>query len=451
MDVKLSVKEKVGFSLGDTAGNFVYQSAVLLLAFYYTDVFGLDAATVTGIFVFVRFVDAFFDPVMGLIVDKNESRWGKYRPFLMFLCVPYAIASVLVFTVPDLGIEGKTLYAYITYTVLMLLFSATNIPYFGLGSVMTSSVKERISLNSYRFVAATGGGLIVTAAVLPLTELLGDGDIAVGYQRAMIVMAILSVLLFAICISSTTERVKPIQPETKVNVRKQLKQVFQNDQWRLLGLAIVTLVTSQTIKGTLFAYYINYYAKDASIALSLFLSVWMIGGMLGSALCSTVTKFVCKKKAWVGLCLLSALLSAMTYFISNNAMFAILVMQFFVGFFNQMMAPLITSFMAEVTDYGELKYHSRQDGLIASFCLFALKAGLGIGGALATFLLAMHNYQSGGVAQSEETISGILVIFTLVPAVGFVITGWIISRFKLNSKTVEENELRLKELRATRN
>lgn len=448
MDVKLSVTEKVGFSVGDMAGNFVYQSVVLLLAFYYTDVFGLDAATVTGIFVFVRFLDAITDPIMGIFVDRNNSRWGKYRPFLMFLCVPYAVASVLVFTVPDLTVEGKTIYAYVTYAVLMLLFTATNIPYFGLGSVMTSSVKERISLNSYRFVAATGGGLIVSAAVLPLTELLGDGDIAVGYQQAMIVMAVLSVILFLICVATTTERVQPVQSKDKKNALKEVKQVLKNDQWRLLALAILVLVTSQTIKGTMFAYYINYYAEDAGIALSLFLSVWMIGGMLGSALCNKVTQFMCKKHAWVSLCMLSALLSASSYFISGNAMLAILVMQFFVGFFNQMMAPLITSFMAEVTDYGELKNHCRQDGLIASFCLFSLKVGLGIGGAFATYLLAVYDYQSGGVAQSEQTISGILVIFTLIPAVGFVITGFIISQFKLNSKTVEQNEQRLKQLRA---
>lgn len=448
MDVKLSVKEKVGFSVGDMAGNFVYQSVVLLLAFYYTDVFGLDAATVTAIFVFVRFFDAFTDPLMGVIVDKNNSRWGKYRPFLLFLCVPYAIASVLVFTVPDLSVEGKTIYAYVTYAVLMLLFTATNIPYFGLGSVMTSSVKERISLNSYRFVAATGGGLIVSAAVLPLTELLGDGDIAKGYQQAMIVMAILSVILFLICVGSTTERVQPVTPKNKINMKDQMKLVLKNDQWRLLGLAIVLLVTSQTIKGTMFAYYINYYAEDAGIALSLFLSVWMIGGMLGSALCSSLTKVMCKKNAWVMLCLLSALLSASTYFISHNAMYAILVMQFFVGFFNQMMAPLITSFMAEVTDYGELNNHCRQDGLIASFCLFSLKVGLGIGGAFATYLLSVYDYQSGGVAQSSETIDGILLIFTIVPAVGFVATAAVLNRMKLTSEVVNRNAQKLQLLRA---
>ena len=446
MNVKLSVKEKVGFSVGDMAGNFVYQSVVLLLAYYYTDVYGLDAATVTGIFIFVRIFDAITDPVIGVLVDRNTSRWGKYRPFLLWLCVPYAISSVLVFTVPDFSEQGKVIYAYVTYALLMLLFTATNIPYFGLGSVMTSSVSERISLNSYRFVAATGGGLIVTAGVLPLADFLGAGDKAEGYQQAMSVMAVLSVILFLICVASSKERVQPLQQDNR-NIKDEIKQVLQNDQWRLLGLSVLLLVTSQTIKGTLFAYYINYYAKDTGIALSLFLSVWMIGGMFGSSLSNKLTKLMCKRNAWVMLCFISAALSALTYFISANAMMMILVMQFFVGFFNQMMAPLITSTMAEVTDYGELKNNARQDGLIASFTLFSLKIALAIGGSLATFFLAFYGYQSGGVEQSEETISGILLIFTLVPAVGFIFTGLVISKIKLNRETVVENELRLEELR----
>ena len=262
----------------------------------------------------------------------------------------------------------------------------------------------------------------------------------------MIVMAVLSVILFVLCVASTTERVKPVTAN-RSSAKIEMKQVFQNDQWRLLALSILILVTTQTLKNTMFAYYINYYAVDAGVTLSLFLSVWMIGGMIGSALASTVTRYMCKRNAWVMLCLVSAALSCITYFISGNAMVAILVMQFFVGFFNQMMAPLITSCMAEVTDYGELMHKSRQDALIASMTIFMLKIGLAIGGALATYLLAVYGYKSGGVEQSEETISGILLVFTVLPSIGFIITGWLISKIKLDRKTVEQNEVRLKELR----
>ncbi|MBO9489737.1 MFS transporter [Endozoicomonas sp. G2_1] len=447
MNVQLSFKEKVGFSLGDMAGNFVYTSVVFLLSYFYTDIFGLDAATVTAIFLVVRIFDAVTDPLMGAIVDRNESRWGKYRPFLLFLCVPYAISSVLVFTVPDLSADGKTIYAYATYALLMLLFTATNIPYFSLGSVMTADPKERVSLNSYRFVAATAGGLIVTTCVLPLADLLGGDNKAEGYRQAMMVMAALSVVLFLICFASTTERVKPVVTGKK-NVKQDFLQVFANDQWRLLGLAVLILVTSQTIKGTMAAYYINYYVEDGGTTLAVFLSVWMVGGIIGSALANPLTKRMCKRNAWVMLCFISALLSAATYLIGSQFIIAILVMQFFVGLFNQMMAPLIFSTMADVTDYGELKNNRRLDGLISSFTIFSLKVGLAIGGAFATYMLTVYGYQSGGVDQSQETVSGILTVFTLLPAVGFIITGIVIYRMKLTGVVVEQQAQELVELRA---
>lgn len=444
--MKLSVREKVGFSLGDMAGNFVYQSVLLLLAYYYTDVYGLDAAVVTGIFLFVRVFDAITDPVMGILVDRTNSRWGKYRPYLLFLCIPYAVMSIMVFTVPDLDAGGKVIYAYITYSLLMVLFTATNIPYFALGSVMTPDPKERISLNSYRFVAATGGGLIVTACLIPLAELLGDGNKAVGYQSAMMVMAVLSVLLFFTCFFTTKERVKPVNTGKKDFIND-IKQVFKNDQWRLLGLAVFIMVTAQTIKATMGVYYLTYYVEDAATMLSLFLSLWMIGGMLGSALASRLTQYMCKKRAWVTLCFISAILSALTYVIAANQIAIIFIMQFFVGFFNQMMAPLIFSTMADVTDYGELQNNRRLDGLISSFTLFSLKVGLAVGGSLATYLLATYGYQSGGVEQSVDTAIGILNIFTLIPAVGFILTGLILHQMKLDSRVVEQNADRLQQLR----
>lgn len=444
--MKLSIREKIGFSLGDMAGNFVYQSVVLILAFYYTDIFGLEASTVTGIFLFVRIFDSITDPLMGILVDRTQTRWGKYRPYLLFLCIPYAIMSVLVFTVPDFDVAEKTIYAYITYSLLMLLFTATNIPYFALGNVLTSNPEERVSLNSYRFAAATTGGLIVTSLFVPLAEYLGGEDKAMGYQQAMIVMAALSVVLFIICFSSTKERVVSTN-DGKKNFITDFKQVLKNDQWRLLGLAVVLLVFSQIIKGTISLYYLNYYVDDAKTFASLFLSLWMIGGILGSALTKFLTNYMCKKDAWVLLCLVSAVISFGTYFIAPNLIVFIFVVQFFVGFFNQMMAPLIFSTMADVVDYGELINKRRLDGLISSLTIFSLKIGLALGGAGATYFLVFYNYESGGVQQNQETVDGILNLFTIVPAVGFVLTAFVIHKMKLSSKVVNENAKMLEILR----
>lgn len=448
MTNKLSKKEKIGFSLGDMAGNFVYQSVVLLLAFYYTDVYGLDAATVTSIFLFVRIFDAITDPLMGALVDRTQTKWGKYRPYILWLAIPYAVASVLVFTVPNFGELGNTIYAYATYAILMMLFTAINIPYFSLGSVITSDPEERVSLNSYRFVAATAGGLIITACVIPLAGILGGEDKATGYSQAMMVMASISVILFFICFASTKERVKP-QNQGRKNIKGDIIQVLGNDQWRLLAIAILILVTAQTIKGTMAAFYINYYVEDATTLLAIFLSVWMIGGMLGSALAKPLTNRFCKKKLWVAVCAISAVLSALTFLIGPTNLYMIMVMQFFVGLFNQMMAPLIFSTMADVTDYGELKNNNRLDGLISSLTIFSLKIGLAIGGAIATYMLSVYGYQSGGVAQDKSSIEGILTIFTILPAIGFVITAVVISSMKLGSTVVKENSEKLQLLRTS--
>ena len=447
MSYTLTKKEKIGFGLGDMAGNFVYQSVLLLLAYYYTDVYGLDAAVVTSIFLVVRIFDAITDPVMGLLVDRTNTRWGKYRPYLLFLCVPYALVSVLVFTVPDLSQDGKTLYAYITYAALMMLFTATNIPYFALGSVMTADPKERVSLNTYRFICAGIGGLIVTALFIPLADILAQGrDQTVGYQQAMMVLAAISVVLFVLCFASTKERVKPTQSGHK-NIFNDIKQVLGNDQWRLLGLVILVMVIAHTFKSTLALYYLNYYVEQASELKSIFLTLMIVGGIIGAASANPLTNIMCKQKAWIVLCYLNAAVSALPYFIAPQQVEAALAVNMLHGFAYGIMAPLIFSTMADVTDYGELKYKRRLDGLIASFTIFALKVGLAIGGALATYLLATLDYQSGGSAQSAETVSGILTGYTLLPALGFIVVGLVLQQMKLSSKVVSQNSEQLALLR----
>ncbi|SHI56968.1 glycoside/pentoside/hexuronide:cation symporter, GPH family [Arenibacter nanhaiticus] len=444
---QVGLLEKIGYGLGDTAGNFVYQSVLLLLGFFYTEVYGLDTATVASIFLVVRVVDAITDPLMGALVDRTNTQWGKYRPYLIILCVPYAIASVLVFTVPDFGPEGKVIYAYTTYITLMLLFTAINIPYGSMTGVMTSDPKERASINATRFMFATGGGLIVTSLVLPMTKLWENP--AIGYRNAMILMAILSVVLFVICFLTTKERVKGVEvKERKSTVLKDLLFVVKNDQYRLVALATLLMVTAQTVKNTTQLYYITIYVEDAVKYSAMFLSVWMIGGMLGAQLASKLLMYVDKKKAYELLLYICAVASAASWFIGDNNIVMIMLLQFFVGFFNQMIAPIWFTFTADSVDYGELKFKRRIDGLTLSFTLFSLKLGLSIGGAIALIIMGYYGYKSGGIAQSNEAIQGILLVFSIVPAVIFIMTALIVRLFKLNSKTIKENALKLEILRA---
>jgi len=444
---QVGLLEKIGYGLGDTAGNFVYQSVLLLLGFFYTEIYGLSTTTVATIFLVVRIVDAVTDPLMGALVDRTNTKWGKYRPYLIILAVPYAIASVLVFTVPDLGPEGKVIYAYATYTTLMLLFTATNIPYGALTGVMTSDPKERASINATRFMFATGGGLIVTSLVLPLTTYWSDP--AIGYRNAMILMGILSVILFVICFATTKERVKGLSIEKeKGNFIRDIKFVFKNDQYRLIALATLFMVSAQTIKNTTQLFYITIYVEDAVAYSALFLSIWMIGGMIGAQLAIKVLDRMDKKKAYILLLYICAIMSVISYFVGNTNIILIMVIQFFVGFFNQMIAPIWFTFTADAVDYGELKFHKRMDGLTLSFTLFSLKLGLSIGGALALTIMGYYGYVSGGVEQSLKATNGILFVFAIVPAIVFVATALIVKMFKLNSKTISTNALKLQELRS---
>lgn len=444
---QIGLLEKIGYGLGDTAGNFVYQSVLLLLGYYYTEVYGLSTTVVASIFLVVRIVDAVTDPLMGAIVDRTNTKWGKYRPYLIILSVPYAIASVLVFTVPDFGPQGKIIYAYATYTTLMLLFTATNIPYGSLTGVMTSHPEERAELNATRFMFATGGGLVVTSLVLPLTKIWDDP--AIGYRNAMILMASLSVVLFVICFATTKERVKGVEgKQEKQGLWNDLVMVFKNDQYRLVAIATLLMVTAQTIKNTTQLYYITIYVEDAAVYSALFLSIWMVGGMIGAQLASKLLQVMDKKQAYVMLLLICAGTSVSALIVGDKNIILILVLQFFVGFFNQMIAPIWFTFTADSVDYGELKFKRRIDGLTLSFTLFSLKLGLSIGGAIAMGIMGYYGYVSGGVAQSENATQGILYVFSIVPAIVFVITALVVGQLKLNSKVIHENALKLEKIRA---
>lgn len=443
---KLSMTEKVGYSLGDMAGNFVYMSVTILLGYFYTNIYGLDAATVASIFLVVRIFDAINDPLIGYFVDRTKSRLGQCRPWILFACVPYAISSVLVFTVPDLGESAKVIYAYVTYGVLMLLFTMTNIPYGALTAKMTADPVERENLNSMRFMFATGGGLVITSCTLPLAEWFSS-DPAVGYKYAMAVMAAISIVMFVITFATTKERVTEVTSDSKADIKESLKLLWKNKEFVILTLTTFVMVSSQVAKGTVQMFYINDYAVGGAEYATYFLSAWMIGGMIGAKLASQLLVHMCKKKAWIMLQFISAVLSLAALVIGNDNLTLIIGLSFFVGFFNQMIAPIWFTYCSDTQDYSELNFGQRQDGLALSFVIFALKMGLSVGGAAAMWALSFYGYESGGVEQSAEAIDGVLKTFAVVPAIGFVLTASLISLLSLNSKTIAENSEKLEKQR----
>lgn len=429
----LSIKEKIAYGLGDTASNIIFQSVMLFLTYFYTDIFGLSPAVVGTLFLVVRIFDAVTDPLMGALTDRTKTRWGSFRPYLLWLAVPFGIASVLAFSTPDLSEDGKTIYAYVTYTLLMLAYTAINIPYSALGGVLTADPKERVSVQSYRFVFGMLGGLLVAAFTFPLVEIFGDGDKAKGYQLTMMAMSALGIILFLLCFAGTKERIS-IPESQKTTFTSDLKSLWQNDQWRILCLAAFCLLTGMVLRSTLAIYYVKYFLMREDL-MTTFVTIGMIGNIFGVALAQSLAKRVCKIKAYIGLQLIAAAICVLSFFIQSDQVALAMIMYFLWGFFLQMATPLLWAKMADVVDYGHFKTGIRITGMVYSAIVFFIKMGLALGGAMAGWLLAYYGYQAD-VAQSETTKQGILLSFTLLPAIGSVLVAGVMRWYTLDTQKV---------------
>lgn len=429
----LTKREKVAYGLGDTASNIVFQTVMLFLTFFYTDIFGISPAVVGTMFLLVRIIDAVTDPLMGALADKTQSRHGKYRPYLLWLALPFALCSVLAFTTPDLSANGKVIYAFATYTLLMLAYTAINIPYSALGGVLTADPTERVSVQSYRFVFGMLGGLLVTACTLPLVTFFGNGDNAKGYQLTIVAMSALGLLLFLLCFAGTRERVNaPV--DQQLTLKRSFASLWQNDQWRVLCVAAFFLLTGMVLRTTLAIYYVKYFLGREDL-ITVFVTLGMVGNIAGCAAAQWLSRYVDKVNAYIGLQLIAALISVLSFFVGAAQLELAFALYFLWGFFLQMATPLLWAKMADTVDYGHYKTGIRITGLVYSSIVFFIKLGLALGGALAGWLLAFYQYQADSV-QTVATQQGILLSFTVLPAIGSVLVALVMSRYRLRSNTV---------------
>lgn len=438
---RISPLEKIGYGLGDTASNVVFQTVMMFMAFFYTDVFGISAAAMGTLFLVVRIIDAVTDPIMGAICDRTETKWGKFRPYLLWLSVPYAVIAVLAFTTPDLSANGKLIYAYITYTLLMIIYTAINIPYCALGGVITADTGERVSLNSYRFFLATAGGVLVAATTLYFVEFFGQGDDQKGYQMAMAILAGLSILMFLASFFLTKERIVQAT-ESASSFWTDMKYLLQNDQWRVVAALNFVLLIPLVIRGASAIYYLNWYAGREDLV-SAFLTAGMLAAMVGAAFASPLTKRLTKVQSYIMIQIVMAVVSAGMFFLPADNIVLIFVLFIIVQFFGQMASPILWTMMADTVEYGEYKTGRRITGLVFSGALFTLKLGMALGGAIMGWLLAVYGYQSEATSQTPEAIGGIVLIFTVVPAIGHLIVAGIVSRYKLDKKRCEEIRVEL--------
>ena len=438
----ISVKEKIAYGLGDTASNIIFQTVMTFLMLYYTDVVGLDAAVVGTMFLAVRIFDAVTDPLMGSLADKTQTRWGHFRPYLLWLALPFAIISILAFTTPDLEGTSKIVYCFTTYTLLMIAYTAINIPYCALGGVITADAKERVTVQSYRFVFGMLGGLIVAACTMPLVEYFGQGDDAKGYQLAMTAMSILGFILFLLCFAGTKERIE--QPkEQSVPFFDSLKHLWKNDQFRILCLVALFLLSGQVLKFTLAVYYVKYYLGDEEL-MTPFITLGVFASMIGCAVAQPLAERVCKIKAYISLQVIAATICALAYFIEPDQIYLAFAAFILWKFFLDMATPLLWAKMADTIDYGHDKTGVRITGLVYSGVIFFIKMGVALGGAFAGWLMAFYDYQPN-VVQTEATKQGILLSFTLLPAIGSFLAAAVMAKYTLNNEKLDviQNKLKL--------
>ena len=430
----LSKKEKIAYGLGDTASNIIFQTVMLFLTFFYTDIFGISPAVVGTLFLVVRVIDAVTDPIMGALTDATHTKYGSYRPYLLWLAIPFAVISVITFTTPEMDDANKIIYAFVTYTLLMLVYTAINIPYSALGGVLSGNPNERVSIQSYRFVFGMLGGLLVTSCTLPLVTWFGNGNNEMGYQLTMLVMSCLGVVLFLICFRYTKERVS--NPPHKLSLKTQLHVLWQNQPFKILCMAALVLLTSMVLRTTLAIYYVKYVLGKEDL-ITEFVTLGMIGNILGCACAQPLSKRLDKKAAYVYLQYISAILSCIAFFVPNEHVLLAFLVYFLWCFFTQMATPLLWAKMADTIDYGVWQNGRRLTGLVYASIVFFIKLGLALGGAIAGWLLAYYQYQAN-VELSEATKNGILTSFTLYPAIGSVLVALIMSKYSLDNKTIKK-------------
>jgi len=424
----LSFFEKFNYGLGDVASNLFFQFFAIFIIYYYTDVYGLSTAAVTTMLLTVKLWDWITDPIMGLIADRTNTRWGKFRPYLLWMAVPYGALGYLMFVNPDLGEEGKLIFAYITYILMMTAYTAINVPYGALMGVMTTSSSERLTLGTFRFVGAFSAAILLGMSVRPLVRILGGEDELLGFQYTMAIFAVLSVLLFLQTFRGTKERVSP-PPNQDSHIGKDLRILIKNTAWLVMVVAAIFTLASVAIRGGATVYFFKYYMLDDNTAFiwiwdrtSFFITTGAIVFVIGVIAGRFLSNFYDKRSLMLFLMLSNAIVIGAMFFIPNDAYWTMLSMNALASLLAGPTPALVWAMYGDVADYGEWKYNRRTTALVFSAAQFAQKLGLTIGGVLPTAVLTYVGYEAN-LVQSEESLMGIRAIFTWLPAIFSFVAG----------------------------
>lgn len=468
---RLSFGEKVGYSLGDAASNFYWKTFEFFIIFFYTDIFGISAGAVGTMMLVTRVMDAVADPIMGTIADRTHTRWGHFRPYLIWFSIPLALAGVLTFTTPNLGGGGKLIYAYVTYCLLMLLYTVVNIPYSALLGVMTSNSKERTSLASFRFVGAFSIAVIVQYCTPSLAQFFGmnasqrtghaflshpiewfrwflskdfltlPSNLTKGWQMTMVFYGTIAVLLFLLCFLITRERVTPPENQNP-NLRQDMRDMFSSRAFLvMMGVAIV-MITSFVLKGSVSAYYFKYYVHRNDL-LGPFLVSNALAFLAAVVIAPVIAKRFDKKALFMASIGIGGLIIAGFWFARPadiGFMFALQILSSFVIGFN---SPLLWAMFADTADDAEWRLGRRNTGLVFASAIFGTKIGLAIGAWVTGMILTWFGYVAN-VEQTASSLLGIRLSMSVVPAAMLILAALLMKAYPLTDQLMVQIEADLK-------
>ncbi len=464
---KLSVVEKVGYSLGDLAANLVFQTLVTYLAYFYTDIYGLESNHASAMMLVVGLIAAFgFNPIIGALADRTQSKWGKFRPWILYSAIPLGVIAILAFSTPDFSYKGKVIYAVVTYTLLLLLYAANNLPYSALSGVITGDMKDRNSLSAYRFVAVMFAQFFVQVFMLPIIEYAGNGDKAVGIENLMTWLAIIGSAMLLITFFSTKERIVPT-PAQKSSLKEDLTDLAKNRPWVIMLLLTTLVFINLAMKGGSYVYYFENYVNEESLTqfiqpvltfltgigvnffgenpVSAGFGLFNAGGIVFMIIGITLSKGLADKygkRDVFGVTLfISTLFILFFFFFPPTSIGLIFGSQILHGFFYGITIPLLWAMIADVADYSEWKNNRRATAIIFSAMMVGLKGGLSIGSALLTWILGLYEYvPQSDTIQSETAILGTKLLVSIYPSIPFLIGVGLLFFYEINKKMEDQIE-----------
>lgn len=433
---KLGLREKIGYGMGDAGSCMIWSVLALYLTWFYTDVYGLDPAMVGTLFLVIRIFDAFSDPLMGAICDRTKSRWGKFRPWILWMALPFGLGAAVMFTTPDLSMNGKVIYAWVTYLLMSLIYTAINIPYCSVAGVITLNQKERMGCLSWRFFLNGLATLIVSSSILPLTDWLGKGDRTSGFQMTMMIMGMAATLMFLFCFSSIKERV--VSVKSNDSMVGDLKDIVKNDQWLLMISITFLNVFPAFIRGAVTIYYATYVMQASVGFITFFMALGVACNMLGSVIAKPLTDRFDKIKLFRIINFVLGILSFALWFVDPNSLPMLLTLFVVINILHLIQSgPILWAMMSDVDDYGEWKFGTRLTGISFAGNLFMLKMGLAVAGAIVAWVLSYTGYIANQPEQNPQTIQGIIIMFSLLPMVSYFISAYMVRYFKLNNTLLE--------------